>query len=308
MNELSLIGWQDNLKAFGTFVDARSPATLNTYKRAIKQFVKWLNHNGITNPGKQDIMKYREELEIRGLKPTTRSNYIIALHRYFVWLASEDRYKDIASGVKTPRLDSNYKKKYFSAEQIKTILDSVDRSSPMGARDYAVLMLMVTGGLRTIEVRRANAEDLSVRGNRDILFLQRKGSDEKSNFICVAPKTCLAIREYLVKAKVKVRNGDPLFVSFGKNTRGQRLTTDRISKIVKGRLRGAGFNDEKLTAHSFRHSAITLALLGDESLQEVRAFAGHKSINTTLIYSHNIERQESEVENTIERSIFMSAN
>jgi site-specific recombinase XerD len=54
-------------------------------------------------------------------------------------------------------------------------------------------------------------------------------------------------------------------------------------------MRSAGFDSERLTAHSLRHTAITLSLLAGASLQEVQQFARHSSIDTTQIYAHNLE-------------------
>lgn len=70
--------------------------------------------------------------------------------------------------------------------------------------------------------------------------------------------------------------------------------------IAKDALRKAGFDDPRLTAHSMRHSAKTLALLGGASLQQAQALARHLNINTTLIYSHNIDRVNNAPEFAIE--------
>ena len=49
-------------------------------------------------------------------------------------------------------------------------------------------------------------------------------------------------------------------------------------------------DSSRLTAHSLRHTAVTLALMGGATIQEARLLARHSSINTTLIYAHNINR------------------
>lgn len=51
----------------------------------------------------------------------------------------------------------------------------------------------------------------------------------------------------------------------------------------------AGFNPPRLTAHSLRHTAMTLALKGGATLQQVQQFARHRLIETTLHYAHNLE-------------------
>ena len=55
-------------------------------------------------------------------------------------------------------------------------------------------------------------------------------------------------------------------------------------------MRKIGLNSDRLTAHSLRHTAITLALKGGATIQEAQALGRHANINTTLIYAHNIDR------------------
>ena len=69
-------------------------------------------------------------------------------------------------------------------------------------------------------------------------------------------------------------------------------------------LKEAGYNSEKLTAHSLRHTAVTLSLLGGNTLQEVQQFARHTDISTTQIYAHNLDRAKNKCEETIAEAIF----
>jgi integrase/recombinase XerC len=60
----------------------------------------------------------------------------------------------------------------------------------------------------------------------------------------------------------------PLFESSSNNNVGQRITRS-IRWIIKKRIRVAGFDSERLTAHSLRHTAITQSLLAGSSLQDI---------------------------------------
>ena len=88
------------------------------------------------------------------------------------------------------------------------------------------------------------------------------------------------------------------------NSKGERLTPKSISTIVKQRLIDAGYNSDRLTAHSLRHTAVTLSLIGGLPLEEVQQFARHKNISTTQIYAHNLDRAKNRSEDTIANSIF----
>ena len=78
------------------------------------------------------------------------------------------------------------------------------------------------------------------------------------------------------------------------------MTTRSLSRIAKGAMIEAGIDSKRLTAHSLRHTAITTALRAGASLQEVKTMARHADINTTLIYSHNIDREINAPEHKID--------
>ena len=97
---------------------------------------------------------------------------------------------------------------------------------------------------------------------------------------------------------------EALFISISNKTKNKRLTSQSISKIVKKRLRQAGFDSHRLTAHSLRHTAVTFALLSGATMQETQSFARHTDVNSTHIYAHNLDRANSRVEQLITDIIF----
>lgn len=305
LTQQNIIPAQQSLQAafkdYIAFLDA-TERTVQTYTGSIKQFIKWLKGNSIQNPTRQDVIAYRDSLKER-CKPTTVQNYIVALRLFFQWTAQAGIYPDIAQHIKGARIDTNHKRDYLNAEQLKGILESIDVQTAKGKRDYSILALMITGGLRDIEVSRANIEDLTQLGGSTVLYLQGKGKDERTDYIKVVPAVEKHIREYL-KTRQNAKGKQPLFTSLSNNNKGDRLSPRSISGIVKSRLVNAGYNSEKLTAHSLRHSAVTLSLIGGLPLDEVQQFARHKNIRTTQIYAHNLDRAKNRSEDTIARAIF----
>jgi len=69
-------------------------------------------------------------------------------------------------------------------------------------------------------------------------------------------------------------------------------------------MRAAGFNSERLTAHSLRHTAGTLNLLHGGTIQETQQLLRHSNINTTMIYLHNLNRANNHSEARIAAAIF----
>lgn len=292
---------EDLFTRFVAYLDA-SPKTVQTYTRAVRQFFSYIYSNGISQPTRDTVIAYREWLK-EDHKPTTVQNYIVALRLFFQWTEQEGLYPNVADHVKGAKLDKNHKKDYLTSRQVKKVLEKAKEDSLQGLRDYAILALMFTGGLRTIEVARADIADLRTAGDSVVLYLQGKGHEEKTDYIKLVPEVEDAIREYL-NARGTVEVTEPLFTSTSNNSKGSRLSTRTVSGIVKTALVNAGFNSDKLTAHSTRHTAVTLALMGGQKLEEVQQFARHKNLQTTLIYAHNIDRAKNNSEATIAKAIF----
>lgn len=286
---------------FTAFLDVR-PKTVETYTRALRQMFRFLSERDIRQPGREDLIAWREDLRAR-CKPATVQNYVIAARLFFRWTAQEHLYPDIADHLKGASISREHKKDYLTSGQVKAVLGGIDRSGLPGLRDWAVIALMVTGGLRTIEVVRADLQDLGTVGDCPVLFIQGKGQDEKAAYVKLQPPVEEGLRAYLL-ARGPVGGASPLFASVSRRNRGGRLTTRAVSGIVKGRLRAAGYDSRRLTAHSLRHTAVTLSLLGGNSIEEVQQFARHRNIATTQIYAHHLDREKNRCEETISKALF----
>lgn len=283
------------------YIDAK-PKTIETYTKSIRQFARYIKENDITQPTRADVIAYRDELKTT-LKPATVKAYMIAVHLFFQWTHQEGIYPNIAEHIKSAKIDTEHKKDYLTSSQVKKLLNSVDRSTKKGRRNYAVLVLMLTSGLRTIEVARANIEDMRALGDFTVLYIQGKGHEEKNAYVKIAEPVEDAIREYLAERKGYSMES-PLFVSESNRNNSGRMTIRSISRIVKNALVNAGFNSDRLTAHSLRHTTATLNLLNGGTIEETQQLLRHTNINTTLIYSHALERAENNSEERVANAIF----
>lgn len=292
---------RDMFSRWIAYVDAR-PKTVQSYTRAIRQFMGYLYERNISQPTREDVVAYREWL-LESLKPTSVQAYLVAVKLFFKWAAQEGLYPNVADRVKGAKVDSEHKKDYLSSAQVKRLLSSIDRDTLKGKRDYAMLCLMVTAGLRTIEVARANIEDMRPLAGFTALYVQGKGHSEKAAYVKVAGAAEDAIRDYLT-ARGAVSRKEPLFASIAYKNKGEAMDTRSISRVVKERLVAAGFDSDRLTAHSLRHTAATLNLLAGASIDETQQLLRHKSSSTTAIYSHILERAKNNSEERIASAIF----
>lgn len=283
-------------KRFIDYIDVK-PRTAETYSKAIKQFYVYIRSRGITAPNRQDVIQYRDYL-LKDHKPATVQLYIIALKRLFKWADQNGLYDNIAADVKAPNIDRTHKKSYLTSEQALTVIsDSQDNK-----RNYAILCLMITTGIRTVEVTRANIEDLDIVAGQPVLFIQGKGKDDRRDYVKLAAETETAIKGYL-QGRTNAKAKDPLFISES-NRNGGRLTTRSVSRIVKNALIKAGFESERLTAHSLRHTAAHLNLENGGTVEETRDLLRHGNVATTYIYINEMNREKNNSENRIAAAIF----
>lgn len=284
-----------------TYLDAK-PRTVETYMKALKQFYCYTTANGITSPRREDIVAYRDYLK-QSHKPTTVQSYMAAVKLFFQWTAQEGLYPNVADRVKGATLDTEHKKDYLTSKQVGKLLAGIDRSSLKGLRDYAMLSLMVTTGLRTISIIRADIGDIRAAGDDMALYYQGKGHEEKADYVKLAEPVEDAIRTYL-KARGETDAKAPLFCSEAHRNTGERMTTRSVSRVAKEHFIEVGLESDRITAHSLRHTAATLNLLNGASVEETQQLLGHKNINTTLIYSHALERAKNNSEKRIAQAIF----
>lgn len=275
------------------------PTSRETYRKGIKQFLEFLQERGVGNPGEEDIIEFKRVLQERGLSPYTVNTYITAIRRLFQWTERKGFYRNIAQGIKGLRKSRGFKREVLTIHQIKELLNSIERNTLEGKRDYALINLLIRTGLRTIEVVRANVEDIKQVGGEAVLYVWGKGRDTKDEYVVLTPAVLKPLREYL--AERKASPGEPLFTSTSNNNKNGRLTTRAVRGIIKKRLRAIGIEDNRLTAHSLRHTAITLSLLAGATIQEAQVLARHRNINTTLIYAHNINRINNAPERYIDK-------
>lgn len=291
---------QSNLQTlsndFISYIDTTTRTT-EAYKKNLGYFFNYLVRENEAQPNRQTIQAYKNELMARGLKNTTVQAYLNAVKVFFNYLEEMGLYSNIASRVKAPKIDTAHKKDYLTASQTKQVIQSI--TSP---RDKALIALLATTGLRTIEVARATIADMQTRAGATVLYIQGKGKQDKAQFVKISPAVEQAIRLSFT-GRTDLSPESPLFSSESNRGAGQALTTRSISRIVKQALKANGLDSERLTAHSLRHTAVTLALLSGQSLEQVQQFARHSNINTTMIYNHAINADSNECSNAVAEAI-----
>jgi len=265
------------------------------YRIALMQFFKWVNNNGFSgvNISKKHILKYKDDLREQHKSNLTINCYLTSVRRFFSWTEEKRIFPNITKGVKGVKRSQNFRKEPLTKEQVIELLSSLKNQ-----RDRAIITLMIFTGIRTIELQRANIEDIRFYCGKNVLWIQGKGHEEKDEFVILETPVLKEIQKYLI-TRQKRRESESLFTSLSRNSYGKRLTVESISRIVKKSLRNIMIDDSRITAHSLRHTAVTFAILQGATLQEAQMLARHKNIGTTMVYAHNLDRITSNPEHKI---------
>ena len=315
-----------NLKQFAAYL--RYKAIARPIRKDVISYRDWLKseHEAIQlDPQSETGWRYQTDKngnrKIKTCKPNTVKLYLQSVKQFFSWTAASGFYPNIAANVHTDKVKQDFHRKdalkAAEANAIKKSIEAnaanakntaaankkdtagrINRATEQGKRLYAMYLLTVTAGLRTIELHRANVKDIEVKNGQAVLWIWGKGHAEPDQKKPLAPATYEAISDYLSSRSDDPTGNSPLFVSTGNRSGGKRIAVTTISKMLKKAMQAAGFNSERLTAHSLRHSAAQAALkVTDKNIYEVQNYMRHVDPKTTEIYLHEDEEsQNAEIE------------
>jgi integrase/recombinase XerD len=270
------------------------------YRRTMKQYFSWISEKSylLSEIARPQILEYKEALLSSGKSSLTVGSYLISVRGFYEWTEANKYYPNVAKGIKTPKRKRQFRKQPLLPAQATALLSYYQSKA---LRDYAIISLLLRTGLRTIEVIRANVEDITYKGTQRVLLVHGKGREEKDQFVVLTDKTYKPIADYLA-SRAKLAPKEPLFTSTSNNSQGDRLTTRTISFIAKEGLKAIGLDEKAFTAHSLRHTAIVSARRAGATPEQAQALGRHSSPVTTQIYDE-IFREEERIKNSAEALI-----
>lgn len=247
-------------------------------------------------------------------KANTVTQYLRSVKELFAWTAAAGYYPNIAADVHAPKIRNDiHRKEALTPKDVLTIEKSIEqtatereataalsvkdtagriqRSTEQGKRLYAMYLLAVTAGLRTIEISRANIKDIETRSGKAVLYIWGKGHTEPDQRKPIAPQVYDAIQDYIKTRTDNPTSSSPLFVSTGNRSKGKRIAPTTISTMLKQAMQQAGYNSEKITAHSLRHTCGTTAMQLTGNIYTTQKYMRHSNPATTELYLHNETEQ-----------------
>jgi integrase/recombinase XerC/integrase/recombinase XerD len=269
-------------------------ASRKMYDFCIKKYIKWVqvSKKDIEKLTRADVINYKSHLQATTLSLPTIKNYFTVVRIFYAWAESYNILENIAANIKSPKTNNSFKKYPLTFQEQDKLLASVDRLKEKGARDYAMISLLLNNGLRRAEIVSINIEDIKTRHGKMGIEIKGKGRDDKDQWIMLIPHSHEAIWNYLTYRKWKPC--DPLFTSLNASNRGNRIDQNSVSKIIKDHLVKIGLDSKYYTCHSLRHTAACNLIEKGLDITQVRLFMRHNSIATTQLYTRVVEERISQ--------------
>ncbi|MGE0491173.1 MAG: tyrosine-type recombinase/integrase [Vulcanimicrobiota bacterium] len=276
----------------------RSQETERTYRSALGLFGAWAAQQEATEDLAGLVLAYKQHRQAT-VAPATVAHDLAVLRRFFGWLVKTKRLaENPAEDIRPPKMPRGYRRDALTLTQAILLFAAVDPTTPAGRREMAILCLMVRAGLRDVELHRADFGNLGTVDGQRVLWVHGKGREQADEFVLLNRKTREALDAYLAD-RAPLEPGDPLIASLDGRGPG-RLTTRQIRRIVTAALERVGFKSARVTAHSLRHTAATLAIQAGSSLSQVQAMMRHADPRTTSRYVHLHDRLENAAEKALD--------
>lgn len=216
-----------------------------------------------------------------GIGSRSQARIVSGIRAFYKYLLLEDFIKknpaEMLEAPKTRRKLPDV----LSLEEIDSLLDCIDMSTPEGTRNKAMLETMYGCGLRVSELCSLKISELLFNEG----FIRVIGKGDKQRLVPIGSVARKNIEQYLqhIRLHVAPKKGHEDIVFL--NRRGAALSRVMVFTILKQLAEKAGIK-KNISPHTFRHSFATHLINGGADLRAVQEMLGHASITTTEIYTH----------------------
>ncbi len=281
--------WDSTLNGFIAYMTLEkglSAHSIEAYERDVRRMAEFMFKDlSISSPTKVEgkhIEQYLHVLNDVEISRRSQARMLSGVRSFFQYMMLEDMIAvDPTELVQGPKLDQ-YLPEVLSYEEIMRMLESIDRSTPQGTRNVAIIETLYACGLRVSELTGLRISHIYP----DLQMIRVIGKNNKERLIPIGESALHQINLYLEGDRNRMMNIDPasadiLFL----NRRGKKLSRVTIFTIIKEAVEKAGIT-KTISPHSLRHSFATHLVEGGADLRAVQEMLGHASITTTEIYTH----------------------
>ena len=277
-----------------------SEETRRAYRGVVREFLRFIDFRRAGEVTPVDIQRWRDHLIKSRKRASTVAFKLSVIRSMFDYLKARgyvDKNPALTKLVPPPAVPEGVRGRVLTPKEARDVLAGPDRSKPVGARDYALLLLLLRTSLRTAEACSLRSSSIRWSHGRWTIKVKVKGGRERT--IPLPDKVRRAIDEYLrldARRRLQLGCGGPEAYIFQPEVNYRTLIFNKplspamVWNIVRrwGNWSGTG----KLSPHDLRRTAITRALDQGLSYRQVQMMSGHKDPKTVMRYDHHRENME----------------
>jgi integrase/recombinase XerC/integrase/recombinase XerD len=279
MNHLDSLEGQLKVFLLSCRVDELSPNTLYDYNQKIGAFARYCNTVKPRDITANHVRLFLVSLQAR-CTPHSVKDYYGCVNRFFNWMVDEGTLeRNPMASMHPPRVPKKIIQP-FKMEQIRDLLLLCDENRFLGARNKAIVLTLLDTGLRLTEL--ANIQLADVDFDRETIKVMGKGAKER--VVRIGKRTQKAILRYLLMRK---DNQPCLWVTEERRP----LRAMGIQIMIKRLGKRIGIKGVRCSAHTFRHTFATRALLNGAGEFEVQSLLGHEGLSMTRRYTASLKSE-----------------
>lgn len=244
-------------------------ATLVTYTSVLGQFVYIVGDKEVSDLTLSAVDRYAELLALRGYKPKTYRNKLTIVRSFVRHLYAKELSNIRPESIELPP-ERQTEASYLTSDEKDRLLEAA-KDHP---RDYAMLHVLISSGVRVSELRNLKISDIF---RRSVSVKRGKGQKYRVTFISHEAEE--AIQAYLKQRHPSAE--DYLFP----NPAGNHLSRVVVAKRVRLYATKASLQ-KRVTVHTLRHTFATLYLDSGGRIEDLQQILGHSDLKTTMLYLH----------------------
>ena len=227
---------------------------------------------------------------VNPISAQTLRGYVRAFKAFFRWCYMEELLvKDPAARVSMPKAPE-YIIPTFKPEHLAAMFDACDIKTPLGFRDYVILLVLLDSGIRLGEV-----VGLKVEGVHDT-YLTVFGKGSKQREVGIGPSTSTALWKYIHKFR-KPANEDEPFVFLGRH--GDHLLEPGVYEIFRNLKIRAGIDGIRCSPHTLRHTMARMWLENGGEVFKLSRVLGHTTVSITQLYLKDYQSRQAREEHLL---------
>lgn len=265
-----------------------SRSTLENYRKHLTDYLLFLSQTmdieTIAETTENTILQYLKSLKGRGLSPVTVLDRFIVLRVFYSFLVEWGYLEsNPMEHLKKPKVPKRHART-FTTSEIMAILKSYDKTTFLGYRNYTIMCVLFSTGIRKTELLKLSVLDIHLQ---ECFLVVLHGKGDKTREIPIGLSLRRILKKYLRDREEVLQEHSSFTSQFLVTFSGKPLTAsglDTVFKRLKESMKGLGIPERRLSAHTWRHTFAKTFLLNGGDLFTLQQILGHEDVSTTRIY------------------------